>query len=68
MPNDQRFLTITQRFLYTLFIALDACFRLKRRIVSSEAKDPGLGTDGAYFVETEPYRNYLLSVTDQKEV
>jgi len=49
-------------------LAIDACFRLKRRIVSSEKKDPGLGTGWAYFVEDEPYREYLLTVTDQEEV
>jgi hypothetical protein len=56
------------RFLYVLILALDACFRLKRRIVSSEKKDPGLGTGWGYFVEDEPYRKYLLTVTDQDEV
>ncbi|KAJ7429368.1 hypothetical protein B0H11DRAFT_1768371 [Mycena galericulata] len=57
-----------ERFLYTLFLALDACFRLKRRLVSSELKDPDLGPGWAYMVETEPYRAYLRGVTDQKEM
>jgi hypothetical protein len=56
------------RFLYILFIALDACFRLKRRMISSEIKDPGLGMGWAYVTENLPYRHYLLGVTDQKEV
>jgi hypothetical protein len=56
------------RFLYTLFIALDACFRLKRRLVSSELKDPDLGSGWAYMVDTGPYRRYLRTVTNQKEV
>jgi hypothetical protein len=56
------------RFLYILYIAIDACFRLKRRLVSSEKKDPGLGTGLSYFTEDPPFRKYLLSVTDQKEV
>ncbi|KAJ7486368.1 hypothetical protein B0H11DRAFT_1721689 [Mycena galericulata] len=56
------------RFLYTLFLALDACFRLKRRLVSSELKDPDLGPGWAYMVNTEPYRAYLRNVTDQKEM
>ena len=47
---------------------MDACFRLKRRLVSSDLRDPGLGTGWAYFVESEPYRQYLLTVTDQVEV
>ncbi|KAJ6463065.1 hypothetical protein C8R47DRAFT_1180402 [Mycena vitilis] len=45
-----------EAYLYILFLALDACFRLKRRMVSSELKDP------------KPYREYLLTVTDQKEM
>ncbi|KAJ7017588.1 hypothetical protein C8F04DRAFT_1279172 [Mycena alexandri] len=59
-PEDQ--------FLYILFLALDACFRLKRRMVSSEIKDPGLGTGWAYVVENAPYQHYLKTVTDQKEM
>ncbi|KAJ7693264.1 hypothetical protein B0H16DRAFT_1669558 [Mycena metata] len=34
----------------------------------SELCDPVLGTGWAYFTENEPYRQYLLSVTDQKEI
>ncbi|KAJ7818764.1 hypothetical protein B0H14DRAFT_2372989 [Mycena olivaceomarginata] len=57
-----------ERFLYILYIAIDACFRLKRRLVSSEKKDPGLGTGWSYFTEDPPFRKYLLSVTNQKEM
>ncbi|KAJ7805536.1 hypothetical protein B0H14DRAFT_3485065 [Mycena olivaceomarginata] len=53
--------------LYILFIAIDTCFRLKRRLVSSVLKDPSLGSGWAYMVETMLYRSYLLTVTDQKE-
>ncbi|KAF7375725.1 CxC2 domain-containing protein [Mycena sanguinolenta] len=59
-PEDQ--------FLYILFLALDACFRLKRRMISSEIKDPALGSGWAYVTENTPYRHYLLTVTDQKEM
>jgi hypothetical protein len=41
---------------------------MKRGLVSSELKDPGLGTGMAYMVEDGPYRDYLLTVTEQKEV
>jgi hypothetical protein len=51
-----------------MFIALDACFRLKRQMISSEIKDPGLGTGWVYVTENAPYRHFLLMVTDQKEV
>ncbi|KAJ6458733.1 hypothetical protein C8R45DRAFT_1109846 [Mycena sanguinolenta] len=54
--------------LYTIYIALDACFRLKRQLVSSELKDPDLGSGWAYMVETEPYREYLRNITPQKEM
>ncbi|KAJ7058598.1 hypothetical protein C8F01DRAFT_945247, partial [Mycena amicta] len=54
--------------LYVIFIAMDACFRLKRRMVSSERRDPALGGGWAYMVETAPYRAYLLTMTDQKEM
>ncbi|KAJ7021123.1 hypothetical protein C8F04DRAFT_1274114 [Mycena alexandri] len=56
------------KFLYFLFVALDACFRLKRRLVSSELRDPGLGTGWAYFVEQEPYCAYLLTKTNETEM
>lgn len=41
---------------------------MKRRLVSSEKKDPGLGTGWGFFVEDTAYRKYLLTVTDQKEI
>ena len=56
------------RFLYWLFLAIDACFRIKCWLVSSEKQDPGLGMGWLYFVEDEPYCKYLLTVTDQKEI
>ncbi|KAL0945680.1 hypothetical protein HGRIS_014831 [Hohenbuehelia grisea] len=40
LPEDWENAPPDKKFLYTLFIALDACFRLKRRIISSEKKDP----------------------------
>jgi hypothetical protein len=57
-----------RRFIYTIFFALDACFRLKHGMVSSELKDPGLGTGMAFLLENMGYREFLLTVTDQKEV
>ncbi|KAJ7028207.1 hypothetical protein C8F04DRAFT_1291706 [Mycena alexandri] len=68
LPEDWENASAEDRFLYFLFIALDACFRLKRRLVSSELRDPGLGTGWAYFVEQEPYRKYLLTRTNETEM
>jgi len=47
---------------------MDACFRLKRRMISSASKDPGLSCGLSYFVEDKAYKEYLLTVTDQDEV
>ncbi|KAJ7029735.1 hypothetical protein C8F04DRAFT_1211893 [Mycena alexandri] len=46
----------------------ECAVELKHRLVSSELKDPGLGTGFAYMVENEPYRAYLRTVTNQKEM
>ncbi|THU78038.1 hypothetical protein K435DRAFT_811910 [Dendrothele bispora CBS 962.96] len=55
-------------FLYALFIAIDACFRLKRKLVSSIERDPPLQPGWAYFVDPERYRQYLLTQTNQDEM
>ncbi|KAG2090914.1 uncharacterized protein F5147DRAFT_748193 [Suillus discolor] len=49
------------RWLYGLFLAIDANFRLKRRMVSKDSADPGLGNGWAYFVEETAYKRYLQS-------
>ena len=51
-----------------LSVSIDACFRLKRRAVSSEEKDPILGSGWGYFVEDTGYREILSMYGDQKEV
>ncbi|KAK7039759.1 CxC2 domain-containing protein [Favolaschia claudopus] len=61
LPEDWENAPPETRFLYIIFLALDACFRLKRRLVSSELRDPGLGTGWAIL-------QYLLTVTDQVEM
>ena len=57
-----------RRFLYVQSIAIDACFRLKRRAVSNEDKDPILGSGWGYFVEDTGYKEWLAGQTDQTEV
>ena len=49
-------------------IAIDACFRLKRRAVSSEEKDPILGSGWGYFVEDTGFKAVLSEYGDQEEV
>ncbi|KAF9553123.1 hypothetical protein CPC08DRAFT_646024 [Agrocybe pediades] len=47
------------RFLYCLFLGLDANFRAKRRMISSEAKDPSLSHGWSYFVQECDYKHFL---------
>jgi hypothetical protein len=56
------------RYLYNQTFGIDACFRFKRRQISSYEKDPELGPGYAYLVAWEPYRQYLRRFTDQQEV
>ncbi|KAJ7594166.1 hypothetical protein C8J56DRAFT_1043935 [Mycena floridula] len=68
LPENWESMPKDQKFIYTLFIAVDACFRLKRKMVSSDMRDPGLGTGWAYFVEEAPYREYYKTLGDQTEM
>lgn len=56
------------RYLYYQSFGIDACFRFKRRQISSYEKDPELGPGFAYVVAWEPYKQYLSKCGDQKEV
>ncbi|KAG2111490.1 hypothetical protein DEU56DRAFT_919993 [Suillus clintonianus] len=47
------------RWIYSLFLAIDANFRLKRRLVSSDDRDPGLSQGWGYFVKESNYKAYL---------
>lgn len=50
---------IFPRWLYTLFVTIDANFRLKQRVVSNDEVDPSLSRGWAYFVEELSYKLYL---------
>lgn len=56
------------RFLYALFIGIDANFRLKRKATSSEERDPSLGGGWAFFVEEQAYKAHLADNWDQKQL
>ncbi|KAF7341809.1 CxC2 domain-containing protein [Mycena sanguinolenta] len=47
------------RFLYALFLAIDANFRMKRKQVSSEEADPGLNDGAAFFSEVKAYMEHV---------
>lgn len=56
------------RFLYWLVVCADACFRLKNRLRSSDAKDPTLGPGFAVMVDHGPYVDHIKKYVDQAEV
>ncbi|KAJ2921444.1 hypothetical protein H1R20_g15648, partial [Candolleomyces eurysporus] len=48
-----------------LNLAMDACFRLKRKDTSSDKADPGLSHGFAYFVEEKKFKEYLVQHSDE---
>jgi hypothetical protein len=48
-----------KRFLYALFLTIDANFRMKRKHVSSEEEDPSLGDGIAFFCQVAAYMRHL---------
>ncbi|KAJ7442097.1 hypothetical protein B0H11DRAFT_1724840, partial [Mycena galericulata] len=56
-----------KQFLYALFLAMDANFRLKRKDVSTEEKDPGLGKGWAFFCEVKAYMEHVKRNWHQKQ-
>ncbi|THU99435.1 hypothetical protein K435DRAFT_794947 [Dendrothele bispora CBS 962.96] len=55
-------------FLYTLFIAIDANFRLRNRVVSNEHRSPILGDGFAYIVPSSPYKEHVKQHVDQEDM
>ncbi|KAK0463310.1 hypothetical protein IW261DRAFT_1554191 [Armillaria novae-zelandiae] len=53
-----------KRWLYRLFVAVDANFRLRRLNVSDELNDPSLNQGYAYFVEEEGFKAHLKEYGD----
>ncbi|KAJ7776650.1 hypothetical protein DFH07DRAFT_865726 [Mycena maculata] len=56
-----------KQFLYALFLAIDANFRLKRKDVSSEEKDPGLCKGWAFYCEVTKYMTHVKKHWAQKQ-
>ncbi|ESK82357.1 hypothetical protein Moror_12213 [Moniliophthora roreri MCA 2997] len=59
---------LKKRYIYTLFLAIDACFWLKCKLVSNEEENPGFGTGWAYMVLDQPYCQYLLESMNEVEM
>jgi hypothetical protein len=51
-------------WLYALFLAIDANFRLKRKVISKDSVDPSLSRGWAYFVEEQAYKDFLHENVD----
>ncbi|KAG2346925.1 hypothetical protein BDR05DRAFT_974438 [Suillus weaverae] len=49
------------KFLYALFVAIDANFRLAWHNISSDTVDPGLNHGYAFFVEETAFKSFLNS-------
>ncbi|GJF00658.1 hypothetical protein PsYK624_169540 [Phanerochaete sordida] len=56
------------KYIYTLIIAVDANFRLKRRAVSNDERDPPLGSGWGYFIKRKAYNAHLLQYVNQEEI
>ncbi|KAF7343557.1 CxC2 domain-containing protein [Mycena sanguinolenta] len=68
LPDGWRDASPEMRFLYTIFLAIDACFRLKRKKISTWAADPSLQDGWAYFVRSGPYLEFVKTLGEQKEM
>ncbi|KAG2111751.1 hypothetical protein DEU56DRAFT_935828 [Suillus clintonianus] len=64
LPEDWENVPLAKRWIYALFIAIDANFRLKRKVVSTNTADPGLSRGWAYFVEEDTYKQFLEDKMD----
>jgi hypothetical protein len=60
--------TYQHSFLYMMFVAIDANFRLKNQLVSNYLQDPGLGIGWAYMLPREDYKGYVLSRAKDEDV
>ncbi|KAJ7280892.1 hypothetical protein C8J57DRAFT_1057508 [Mycena rebaudengoi] len=67
LPDNWAMTADENQFLYALYLAMDANFRLKRKDVSSEKKDPGLGQGWAFFCELTEYMEHVTQHWDQMQ-
>ncbi|KAH7903909.1 hypothetical protein BJ138DRAFT_1019877, partial [Hygrophoropsis aurantiaca] len=56
-----------KQWLYSVFVAIDANFRLKRFQVSSDAADPSLSRGWQYFVEDTQFKAHLAERIDEPQ-
>jgi hypothetical protein len=59
LPDGWEKAAESQRWLYSLFVGIDANFKLKRKKVSNIMVDPPLCQGWSYFVEDTKYKAFL---------
>ncbi|KIK33966.1 hypothetical protein CY34DRAFT_98770, partial [Suillus luteus UH-Slu-Lm8-n1] len=67
IPNGWENLPPDIRWRYALFLAIDANFRLKRKAISTDDRDPSLNSGWAYFVEERAYKDFLSERTTERQ-
>ncbi|KAJ7321807.1 hypothetical protein DFH08DRAFT_818177 [Mycena albidolilacea] len=67
LPEGWEKASVEMRFLFTIFLAIDACFRLKRKNISSRLVDPSLQDSWAYFVWSFTYEDFVKTLGDQEK-
>ncbi|KAJ7861829.1 hypothetical protein B0H14DRAFT_3445083 [Mycena olivaceomarginata] len=59
---------LRRAFLYCIFLAIDTCFRLKRKKISSWSADPSIQDGWVYFTRSGPYTEFVETLGEQKEM
>ncbi|KAJ7106182.1 hypothetical protein C8R44DRAFT_886074 [Mycena epipterygia] len=59
LPPDWKNTPEEKLFIYALFLAMDANFRLKQKDMSTEEKDPGLGDGWSFYCEVKKYMAHV---------
>ncbi|KAG0698532.1 hypothetical protein DFH29DRAFT_983865 [Suillus ampliporus] len=67
IPEDWKDASPDKRWLYALFVGIDANFHLKRKFVSSDSIDPGISKGWSYFVDERAYKVYLDDHKDRNQ-
>jgi hypothetical protein len=66
--DSHALLTTGCRFLYTLFVMMDANFRLKNRTHKNDDQDPRLSPGWSYCVAATPFEEFLKTHIHQEDV
>ncbi|KAG1823160.1 hypothetical protein DFJ58DRAFT_720087 [Suillus subalutaceus] len=64
LPSNWREAPPAKSWLYGLFVAINANFRLKWKVVSKDSVDPSLSNGWGYFIEESAYKAFLNDNSD----